>query len=99
MRVVRVRCGCCTTFTTALARASSRLTDVGILNIAVTADVASAEDVTSTVENVATSLGAPTILINAAGILRPTRFLDIPESEWDAVVDVSMKGSFLSSKA
>jgi 3-oxoacyl-[acyl-carrier protein] reductase len=83
----------------ALGRASSTLTDVGTRHITVTADVASARDVTSTVQKVVASLGAPTILINAAGILRPTRFLDIPESEWDAVVGVSMKGSFLCSKA
>jgi NAD(P)-dependent dehydrogenase (short-subunit alcohol dehydrogenase family) len=51
------------------------------------------------VESVTRSLGPPTILVNAAGILRPTRFLDIPETEWDAVVDVSLKGSFLCSKA
>lgn len=83
----------------ALDRASSKLTDLGTPYLAATADVTSARDVTAVVEEVAGSLGAPTILINAAGILRPTRFLDIPESEWDAVVDVSMKGSFLCSKA
>jgi NAD(P)-dependent dehydrogenase (short-subunit alcohol dehydrogenase family) len=83
----------------ALDRASSRLTDLEMPHLAVTADVTSANDVTAAIEQVAGSLGAPTILINAAGILRPTRFLDIPESEWDAVVDVSMKGSFLCSKA
>lgn len=83
----------------ALDRASSKLTGLGTPHIAITADVTSARDVAAAVERVAGSLGAPTILINAAGILRPTRFLDISESEWDAVVDVSMKGSFLCSKA
>jgi NAD(P)-dependent dehydrogenase (short-subunit alcohol dehydrogenase family) len=83
----------------ALDRASSKLTDHGTPHIAVTANVTSATGVTAAVQRIAGSLGDPTILINAAGILRPTRFLDIPESEWDAVVDVSMKGSFLCSQA
>lgn len=83
----------------ALDHASSTLASLGTPYIAATADVTIAEDVTAVVDKVAGSLGAPTILINAAGILRPTRFLDIAESEWDAVIDVSMKGSFLCAKA
>jgi NAD(P)-dependent dehydrogenase (short-subunit alcohol dehydrogenase family) len=82
----------------ALDRASSNLQSVGN-HISVATDVRNAVDVTAMVETVTRSLGPPTILINAAGILRPTRFLDIAESEWDAVVDVSLKGSFLCSKA
>lgn len=83
----------------ALERASSELADLGTPHVALTADVTNAKDVNATVEEATRSLAAPTILVNAAGILRPTRFLDIAESEWDAVVDVSMKGSFLCAKA
>jgi 3-oxoacyl-[acyl-carrier protein] reductase len=82
----------------ALDRASANLQGVAS-HVAIAADVSHADDVTAMVESVTSSLGPPTILVNAAGILRPTRFLDIPETEWDAVVDVSLKGSFLCSKA
>jgi NAD(P)-dependent dehydrogenase (short-subunit alcohol dehydrogenase family) len=39
------------------------------------------------------------ILANCAGVLRPTGFADIPEDEWDLVVDVNLKGTFVASQA
>lgn len=39
------------------------------------------------------------ILINNAGLTRPTKFLDISEEEYDLVVDVNLKGTFLTSQA
>lgn len=39
------------------------------------------------------------ILANCAGVLRPTRLVEIPEEEWDLVVDVNLKGTFLASQA
>ena len=83
----------------AIKQASSKLADLATPHAAFTADVTNADQVRDVVEMVTRSLGAPTILINAAGILRPTRFLDIEESEWDDVVNVSLKGSFLCAKA
>ncbi len=67
--------------------------------IGITADVTSARQVEVAVAETSTKVGSPTILVNAAGILRPTRFLDIDEAEWNAVIDVSLKGTFLCSKA
>jgi len=83
----------------AIEQASSKLGDLATPHAAFTADVTNADQVKDVVGKVTRSLGPPTILINAAGILRPTRFLDIEESEWDAVVNVSLKGSFLCAKA
>jgi NAD(P)-dependent dehydrogenase (short-subunit alcohol dehydrogenase family) len=42
--------------------------------------------------------GAPTVLVNGAGILFSTAFMDISESEWRAVVDVSLTGSFIAAQ-
>jgi 3-oxoacyl-[acyl-carrier protein] reductase len=39
------------------------------------------------------------ILANCAGVLRPTRLAEIAEEEWDFVVDVNLKGTFLASQA
>jgi NAD(P)-dependent dehydrogenase (short-subunit alcohol dehydrogenase family) len=39
------------------------------------------------------------ILINNAGVLRPTKVIEIPEAEWDWVVAVNLKGTFLCSQA
>ena len=38
-------------------------------------------------------------LVNNAGIFRAADFLDIAEEDWDAVLDVNLKGSFLVGQA
>jgi NAD(P)-dependent dehydrogenase (short-subunit alcohol dehydrogenase family) len=63
------------------------------------ADVTRASQVRAAVDDVSDRVGAPSALINAAGILRSTRFLDISEAEWDAVMSVSVKGTFLACQA
>ncbi len=39
------------------------------------------------------------VLVNNAGILRDKGLLNMSEAEWDAVVDVHLKGSFLMTRA
>jgi NAD(P)-dependent dehydrogenase (short-subunit alcohol dehydrogenase family) len=51
------------------------------------------------VEQTIAAFGALHILINNAGVLRPTKVIDIPEAEWDMVVAVNLKGTFLCSQA
>ena len=38
-------------------------------------------------------------LINNAGIFKVAAFVDITEADWDAVMDVNLKGSFLVGQA
>ena len=45
------------------------------------------------------ALGAIDGLVNNAGIFKAAGFLDIGESDWDAVLDVNLKGSFLVGQA
>lgn len=68
-------------------------------SLAIAADVTKRPDVTSMVQSVEEQVGAIDILINNAGVLRPTRVTDIDEDEWDFVVDVNLKGTFLCSQA
>jgi len=44
-------------------------------------------------------LGGIDILVNNAGILRRTPLLEINEDEWDAIMDVNLKGYFLVGQA
>jgi 3-oxoacyl-[acyl-carrier protein] reductase len=43
--------------------------------------------------------GGVQILVNNAGCLRPTPVAEISEAEWDLVMDVNLKGTFLCSQA
>ena len=68
-------------------------------HLALAANVTSPTEVQSSVDATVEALGSPAILVNCAGILYPTRFLDISFEEWNDVIAVSMTGTFLYSQA
>ncbi|MCA1723186.1 MAG: SDR family oxidoreductase [Thermomicrobia bacterium] len=63
------------------------------------ADVRSKAAMEGVVARAVETFGGLDILINNAGLTRPTKFLDISEEEYDLVVDVNLKGMFMSSQA
>lgn len=67
--------------------------------LAVGVDVSSSDQVAAAVERVAGELGAPTILVNNAGIIRDNLLFKMTEDDWDAVMNVHLRGSFLMTKA
>jgi len=75
------------------------LTRSGAEALAFPGDVTKSSDAQSTVDRVIGAWGAVHILVNNAGILYPTRIGDISEEEWDRVIAVNMKGTFLFSQA
>ena len=66
---------------------------------AIVGNVASREDVDCLVEGALERYDEVHILVNNAGIVRPTRVIDIEEDEWDLVLDVNLKGTYLCSRA
>jgi len=66
--------------------------------IGIGADVADAAAVASAVARTAAELGAPTILVNNAGILRDNMLFKMTEDDWDAVMGVHLRGAFLMSR-
>jgi NAD(P)-dependent dehydrogenase (short-subunit alcohol dehydrogenase family) len=68
-------------------------------HMAVEADVRRRSQVEHAVSSVSEVMGPPTILVNSAGVLLPTRFPDIDDDEWELVVGVSLTGSFLCAQA
>ena len=67
--------------------------------IAVGADVADEAAVQTAVDRVAEELGAPTVLVNNAGITRDNLLFKMTSSDWDAVIGVHLRGAFLMSRA
>jgi 3-oxoacyl-[acyl-carrier protein] reductase len=70
----------------------------GVKSIAVKLDVSSQDNVSNTFQTFVKELGALDILVNNAGITRDTVLLRMKEEDWDAVLNVNLKGSFLCSK-
>ncbi|MCW2747804.1 MAG: 3-oxoacyl-[acyl-carrier-protein] reductase [Nocardioidaceae bacterium] len=67
--------------------------------LAVGVDVADEPGTQAAVERIATELGAPTILVNNAGITRDNLLFKLTVQDWDMVMNVHLRGSFLMSKA
>jgi 3-oxoacyl-[acyl-carrier protein] reductase len=67
--------------------------------LAVGADVSDAGQVEAAVERIATELGAPTVLVNNAGVTRDNMLFKMTESDWDTVMNVHLRGAFLMSRA
>ncbi|MBD7957492.1 3-oxoacyl-ACP reductase FabG [Microbacterium sp. Sa4CUA7] len=66
---------------------------------AVGADVSDAAAVASAVAEITADLGAPTILVNNAGIIRDNLLFKMSEDDWDAVLRVHLRGAFLMTQA
>jgi 3-oxoacyl-[acyl-carrier protein] reductase len=62
-------------------------------------DVSDEQAVTAGVEQIAHDLGDPTILVNNAGIIRDNLLFKMSVDDWDAVMNVHLRGSFLMTKA
>ncbi|WP_410592376.1 3-oxoacyl-ACP reductase FabG [Amycolatopsis sp. lyj-23] len=67
--------------------------------VGVALDVSNAEQVEAAVARVADELGPPVVLVNNAGITRDNLIFKMTEQEWDSVLDVHLKGSFLMTRA
>jgi 3-oxoacyl-[acyl-carrier protein] reductase len=67
--------------------------------LAVGADVSDAEQVEAAVGRVAAELGPPTVLVNNAGVTRDNLLFKMTEADWDTVMSVHLRGSFLMSRA
>ncbi len=59
--------------------------------VAVGADVGDATAAAAAVARVADELGAPTVLVNNAGILRDNLLFKMSEDDWDAVLRVHLR--------
>ncbi|HYN41895.1 MAG TPA: SDR family NAD(P)-dependent oxidoreductase [Thermoanaerobaculia bacterium] len=67
--------------------------------IGVATDVTSSTSVRAAFERAEAELGPPWLLVNSAGVLSYGATVDMPESDWDRVLDVDLKGVFLCSQA
>jgi 3-oxoacyl-[acyl-carrier protein] reductase len=62
-------------------------------------DVSRSDQVQAVVDGTVSALGRLDILVNNAGITRDGLLVRMSESDWDAVLDVNLKGVFLFTKA
>lgn len=71
----------------------------GRRHVAIGADVGDAVSAAAAVERTVAELGHLDILMNNAGITRDNLLFRMTEGDWDAVINVHLKGAFLMSRA
>ncbi|HKN19627.1 MAG TPA: 3-oxoacyl-[acyl-carrier-protein] reductase [Dissulfurispiraceae bacterium] len=78
--------------------AASDLEKFGIRSLGLKADVSKASEVSGLFEHAVKEFGKVEILVNNAGITRDGLLMRMKEEDWDAVIDINLKGTFLCSK-
>ncbi len=67
--------------------------------MAVSANVASGDEVDAMVRDVEDKLGPLSVLVNNAGVLNDGLMAMMSEAQWDQVLDINLKGAFLVTRA
>ncbi|MGY1728033.1 SDR family oxidoreductase [Geodermatophilus sp. SYSU D01062] len=67
--------------------------------LGVGADVGDAEQVQAAVDRIAAELGPPVVLVNNAGVTRDNLLFKMTDADWDLVMHVHLRGSFLMTRA
>lgn len=80
-------------------RTAVALQESGAEALATPGDVTSSADVARMVVGALGHFGRIDVLVNNAGVLRPTAVFDIEEEEWDMVVNGNLKSTYLCSRA
>ena len=82
-----------------LQETASRVRALGRRAECLAVDVGRAEDVQNAVAQVEKAFGRIDILVNNAGITKDGFLARMTEQDWDAVLNVNLKGTFLFTKA
>lgn len=85
--------------TAAATALAQRLRDAGAEAQAVPCNVSRKGEVDAALAATVLAFGRVDGLVNNAGIFRAADFLDVTEEDWDAVLDVNLKGAFLVGQA
>ena len=83
----------------ACAETVSAIEGAGGKAIALGADVSKEDSVNAAVERLAGELGAPTVVVNNAGVLRDNLLFKMSVDDWDTVLGVHLRGAFLLTRA
>ena len=62
-------------------------------------DVRAAEDVATVFAEAEAAFGAPSVLVNNAGIFAPAALIDVEEAVWDRILSTNLTGAVLCAQA
>jgi NAD(P)-dependent dehydrogenase (short-subunit alcohol dehydrogenase family) len=80
-------------------RVAAAITEAGGKAVALTVDIADRASVETMAERANAAFGSIDFLVNSAGVTRRFPAVDFPEEEWDRILAINLKGSFLCAQA
>ncbi|MBA1149201.1 3-oxoacyl-ACP reductase FabG [Ectothiorhodospiraceae bacterium WFHF3C12] len=80
-------------------RITAALKEAGIDGRGMVLDVTDAEQVQALIKAVGDAHGAPTVLVNNAGITRDNILMRMKDEEWDSIIDTDLSSVYRMSKA
>lgn len=78
--------------------AAAEMEALGVRSLALKADVSNGTEVNGIIESSVKEFGRVEILVNNAGITRDGLLMRMKEEDWDAVMNINLKGTFLCTK-
>ncbi len=83
----------------AAQQTAKEIESLGVKTLVVVADVSKAEDAQKLINETVQAFGQVDVLVNNAGITRDNLAIRMNEAEWDSVLNINLKGTFLCSQA
>ena len=77
---------------------AKEIKSLGVSCIPIKLDVSRHDSVAAAFETCTKELGSVDILVNNAGITKDALLMRMKEEDWDAVININLKGSFLCAK-
>ena len=81
-----------------LEQTARDIESIGVQSLPLVCNVADQDDVREMVRTVVEKWGHIDILVNNAGVISISSVVELKESQWDLVMDVNLKGTFLCCK-
>lgn len=82
-----------------LADTASAVEALGAKALCLAVNVSNGDEVSKAVDEAVSTFGSVDILVNNAGITKDGLMMRMSEADWDAVLSVNLKGTFLFTKA
>jgi 3-oxoacyl-[acyl-carrier protein] reductase len=80
-------------------RIGAALSEAGVKGEGLVLNVTDQEAIDATLAHIGTAHGAPSILVNNAGITRDNLLMRMKDAEWDAIIDTNLTSVYRLSKA
>jgi len=77
----------------------SEIEKLGRKGVAIAADVADYKSAQNMVDECVKQLGGVDIVVNNAGVSKPSMLLKMPEADWDYIINVHLKAAFNTTQA